>query len=370
MKKEAHRRKLKKVYPSDAVLQRAMTYDEQDDSEEDDPGMENFHEVEYDEEILPEDVTDMSDQPKVASMMSKLNFATMENILPSFFQQSALRDKILQELGAYHRWMNIVLHPSDNYSRMLRVFALAAQILCAAAFQAALYTYTDEDNGHCAQLPNERACIAEQSDLVPGATKCFWQLKSHTCHFRQPTVSYQMIMIVAGLSAAMSVPIARLMEYVLIKFTIPVIAPAAGAPAQYTIRFKSPREIVKADSAKWRFPTRVPTGDSAGSVSKQVVPVDRDEGYGNNVPSTPMLLKRSDNVFSFNNIGAVVEAYKQPNSNRIHCILFVNAQPTEVELETFSRDMHNYADSLTFLGNSKERERLLRKFNSLESYRF
>jgi hypothetical protein len=169
-----------------------------------------------------------------------------------------------------------------------------------------------------------------------------------------------MIMIVAGLSAAMGVPIARLMEYVLIKFTIPVIAPSAGAP-QYTIRFKSPREVVKADSAKWRFLTRLPTGDSAGTVSK-IVPVDSGDSFADNVPSTPMLLKRSGNVFSFNNIGAVVETYKQPNANRIHCILFVNAQPTEVELETFARDMHNYADSLTFLGNSRERERLLRKF--------
>jgi hypothetical protein len=356
MKKEARRRKMKKVFPDDEVLERAVTYDEHDEDSdsEDDPGMEKFFEVEYDQP-LPS-LQESGHGKNHAKELNKIDFTTMEGILPAVFRQREWRDKVYHELRAYHRWLNVLLQPSDYYSRMLRVFALGAQILCAGAFQAALFMYTDPDDHQCPSLTNERACISEVSPLIPNQSKCFWNLVSHTCHYRQPVVSFQTIAVVAGLSAAMSVPVARLMEYVLVKFTVPVLAPAASSLTQYSVQFKSPREIVKADSARKTF--------SGGLTGKhKILPVDG--GHSDDmVPSTPTLIKPGDNVFSFNNVGTAVEAARLPNSNRIHCILFVNARPIEVELETFSRDLAHYVDSLVFLSSTRERDRLQSKLAS------
>ena len=143
----------------------------------------------------------------------------LEDALPFVLRKAfPFLQKLRNEMLVYHRWLSVLAHHSVYYSRLMRLSALAAQVLCAAAFQAAIYDFTDPDDGSCGVRDDERDCIKDDSDFFSGSkSKCVWELRTHSCHFRQPDVSYQTIIIIAGLSAAMSVPIARLLEYLLLK---------------------------------------------------------------------------------------------------------------------------------------------------------
>jgi hypothetical protein len=287
-------------------------------------------------------------------MWKAVETATLNLALPPIFRLGGLREKLVGEFFVYHRWLNILAHRSDYYSRLMRVFALGAQILCAAALQAAMYTFTDPDDGKCVDFTDERRCIAQSSDYVDNHSKCIWALSSHTCHFRQPHVSYQMIMIVAGLSAAMSVPIARVLEFIVIKFSIPP-APAASVTAlMASPRLKSGGDGGSAASkleaafawSNYLNPRRLVSNN-------RVIPTDNDQ-------STPAVIRKA--VFSFG--GDEPSRQVVPfNVNRIRCISFINALPLEVEIENMQRRLKSHADSLTFLGSLKDRTKLLRKLS-------
>jgi hypothetical protein len=296
--------------------------------------------------------------PSASSMRiwKTVKAAALNLALPPIFRAASLRVKIFPELFVYHRWLNILAHRSDYYSRLMRVFALGAQILCAAALQAAMYTFTDPDDGKCVEFTNERSCIAPSSDYVEDHSKCIWALSSHTCHFRQPRVSYQMIMIVAGLSAAMSVPVARILEFIVIKFSIP----ATTAPSEVTALMASPRlksgenDGGAAAKLKAAFLWTNYLNPRRLASNNRVVPMDSDQ-------STPAVIRKA--VFSFG--GDEPSRQVVPfNVNRIRCISFINALPLEVEIENMQRRLKSHADSLTFLGSLKDRTKLLRKLPS------
>jgi hypothetical protein len=324
-----------------------------------------------------------------------IELGDLDRALPFVFQQMfSLKQKLYNELLVHHRWINVVAHPSEYYSRLMRVCALSAQVLCAGALQAAIYTYTNPDDGSCSRLSNERICIEEQSSYVTGHSKCVWALASHTCHFRQPDVSLQTVLIVAGLSAAMSVPVVHLMIFVMIKFSVPIVKPrseyatavahdknhlggkdahssvhfqddTAGGIFGYSPRARPPPTPTSTSGAV--LPQRLRSAFNWGksfmglrrstpSGPSRIVPVNSDDDQ-----TTPNLIRQTAAGFTFGD-GVVERAPKLVfNTNRIRCVSFVNAHPLEVEIEMFQRKLKMQADAMTFMNSFKDRADLLRK---------
>ena len=285
----------------------------------------------------------------------------LEDALPFVLRKAfPFLQKLRNEMLVYHRWLSVLAHHSVYYSRLMRLSALAAQVLCAAAFQAAIYDFTDPDDGSCGVRDDERDCIKDDSDFFSGSKpKCVWELRTHSCHFRQPDVSYQTIIIIAGLSAAMSVPIARLIEFALLKFIasfdheVPHHAHVSKGSST-----KSPR-VDDGPSPSWAKALIAPWRDGTGRGGD----ADHRQAYAVNNESS----KNSLNLLAFissksefsGRDGASVVA---PNLQRIRCVTFINNLPLEAEIEMLQSRIRNYTDSLTFLGNGSERLSALRKF--------
>jgi hypothetical protein len=184
------------------------------------------------------------------------------------------------------------------------------------------------------------------------------------------------VLIVAGLSAAMAVPVARWMGYIVIKITVPQIPKdnnkmdnnsednnnkdnsestdewgMMGAEPNTT---RKEATLLQAES----LPQIINWFNSISIINSPTKIVPIADGSTLNDQSTPTNI-RSRGSFSFRD--EIVNPFAGMNINRIRCIGFINSQPLEVELEGFQRKLKGYADSLTFLANLKGRADLMRK---------
>lgn len=89
-------------------------------------------------------------------------------------------------------------------------------------FSALLFASLNPDDGSCALITNERDCIYEQSAYIQDKSKCMWYHSlSTSCVFRQPDQLANTIVLVVIVASLLSIPIARIIEYILIKLSIP-----------------------------------------------------------------------------------------------------------------------------------------------------
>jgi hypothetical protein len=291
------------------------------------------------------------------SAQGAFQYEQLEAALPQVFRlcPGGILRKLLNELAVYHRWGGFALHGAENHSRLMRLVALAAQVLVAGSLQAAMFVYSDPDDGKCTTWANERACIQEQSGYVQGETLCFWEQSGHSCHFRQPAASFQLIIIVAGLSAVIACPVARLLEWVMLKFLVLEVPAPAPAPARGE----------DGTSAKPGIPSPAFSLASLGSYLPYW-------GGGRVVPVGPVVLEQTAHDLDLPlDLGSgpfpiAADAHTDIGGqlsleDRQHCVSFINAQPLQLELESFSRNFGNFSDSLTFLGTNADRVNILRK---------
>lgn len=132
------------------------------------------------------------------------------------------------ELAVYHRWITVIAHYSSQYSRIYRLIALVYQFITPMFLSAVMWVYLDRDDGECKSITNQRDCIVPESTVVPSYQKCNWYTNDQTCGFRQPQQTLQTIVYVIFIGAVVSVPIARFVEYLLIKVAVssnPTVAP-------------------------------------------------------------------------------------------------------------------------------------------------
>ena len=132
--------------------------------------------------------------------------------LPFIYESSVgILKRVGREMILHHRWLSPILHYSERYSRLHRFGPLAVEAICFCFFNAAVYTYTDPDDGICSTLMNERDCITKNHK------SCFWVKSTHNCYFSQPEVSLNEIVLVIVISAVASAIISRFVEGVVLK---------------------------------------------------------------------------------------------------------------------------------------------------------
>ncbi|KAJ1424835.1 hypothetical protein B484DRAFT_95884 [Ochromonadaceae sp. CCMP2298] len=280
-----------------------------------------------------------ADCPPDVTSAPLFDYAQLEAALPPVFRLGGVWLKLVHELRVYHRWA-FALHATGH--SCLRLAALAAQVLVACFLQAAMFAYTDPADGQCKMFGDERACIQQAG--LPDQTLCFWDQSAHACHFRQPDASFQLIIIVAGLSAVMAVPVARLLEWVMLKFSVLLVAASAPARVDNTSRKPVSSVAPSFSLASWGYRSVVPAGP----------------GTGINLSSYP---DPANSTFRLKLVDADAHVVAQlSEADRQHCANFINAQPLQLELASFLRNVRNFSDSLTFLGTTGGRLDILQSW--------
>ena len=152
-----------------------------------------------------------SDNPTktVLSYDCQEEMAIWEESLPKIFSSQPFSERLYGEMKQHHKWLGIVFHYSETFSRSLRVLALSTKIIIMLFIQSLTYDYTSPDDGSCGSIKTRVECLEEKSSFATGHNKCSWQ--SGSCSFVQPSEDFKIIIYVTIFSTLISVPI----EYIL-----------------------------------------------------------------------------------------------------------------------------------------------------------
>lgn len=305
---------------------------------------------------LAEDKLDEGDfQPTGPSMKRRANYEDIEIIteeslygsLPRFFTPGNFFVKLWQEMCCYNRYMSLFVHRSGNYNRMFRVMELGVRVLCVMTFLVFAYSYTNPDDGSCDDFENQRICIAEDSALVKGKSKCYWTYSTHRCHFRLPGL-HPVTAIIAAVAAGMiAAAITKFYEYyVLVKLCIPtsVIVPSntSNGPGLF--------------AQCW--------GYCCSGFTSSVEPMN-----GTNTEDvydeTPQALHRINlSTYDAYYTNGIVDITRYKSSS------FIKAIPLEVEMENVQNRIKAYCDALPFLGQTPELVKMIGAWGMDSDYNF
>jgi hypothetical protein len=141
-----------------------------------------------------------------------------EEALPQILGSGTLSNKIADELKQRHKWFGVVFYYSRSFPRVLRVISLATNVLVMLFIQSLTYALTNPDDGSCEALTSEQACLEPASPYATGESKCYWDPQSagHKCMLVQPDSDVMVIVFVAIFSAVVSVPLALLVDWVVL----------------------------------------------------------------------------------------------------------------------------------------------------------
>ena len=206
-----------------------------------------------------------------------------------------------------------------------------------------MYAIVTPHSNHCQGNNTERSCL-ESATQHPDS-HCAWELSSHTCHFSQPSVSFSLIVIITCVSAAVGVPFARMLEYVVIKFAVPIepvaVTKSKSAEAGTSLARSWKRFLFNRSSSRNKALV-------APSVEMPVVE-----------PTTP-----HDMRMAAMEVEEDDDDFVPVNANHDRCISIIGRQSLEVEMDSLQRQLKGHIDSLHLLDTTKDRSRrtnLLRK---------
>lgn len=143
-----------------------------------------------------------------------------EESLPDILSSKSFVKRVTDEMKRHHRWFGVVFVYSNKFPRVLRVLSLATNIIMMLFMQSITYNLTKGDDGSCATLTTEATCLAPNSGIAPGQSKCYWTVTNSVtgqgdCAFIEPDNSLQIILFVAIFSAIVSTPIALTADWMI-----------------------------------------------------------------------------------------------------------------------------------------------------------
>jgi hypothetical protein len=151
-----------------------------------------------------------------------------EEALPQVLSSRSYAAKYKDELKRHHRWVAVFFHFTKKFPRVLRILALATNIITMLFIQSITYNLTHGDDGSCERLHSEEACLEPVSSFSTGSSKCYWipqdrsDMSSYSayryggsCKFVQPDSDFTIIIFVAIFSAVVSTPIAFTADWII-----------------------------------------------------------------------------------------------------------------------------------------------------------
>jgi hypothetical protein len=124
---------------------------------------------------------------------------------------------MIDEIKRHHRWIGVIYYFTESFPRVLRVTALATNMIAMLFVQSITYNLMNKDDGTCSDQTTEQTCLslispyAVHQDGRPYA-KCAWysdkSVQYHGyCTFIEPNNSVVIVLFVAVVSALLATPI-------------------------------------------------------------------------------------------------------------------------------------------------------------------
>jgi hypothetical protein len=167
-------------------------------------------------------------KPKIRKVLygtddSRAFMKIVEDALPQVLSSKSLFKKFTAEVKRHHRWVGVVCHFTRQFPRSLRVLALSSNIITMLFIQSLTYNLMQGDDGSCALLVSEEACLEPSSAFSGGSSMCYWNpvedddIVSSTsrCLYVEPDNSLNVIFFVAIFSAILSTPIAFSVDWMI-----------------------------------------------------------------------------------------------------------------------------------------------------------
>jgi hypothetical protein len=141
----------------------------------------------------------------------------LEDSLPQVLQlRKRLVHRVAHELAQHHRWLAVMTRFSETFPRSLRVLSLATNIVVMLFLQALVYSLSNPDDGTCANLTSQAACLRPRADFSGGGVgKCSWKPQQGDCSFAEPSDAVLVVLFVALFSAVVSAPIAAFLHWII-----------------------------------------------------------------------------------------------------------------------------------------------------------
>jgi hypothetical protein len=157
-----------------------------------------------------------------------------EEALPVILGSGSLTSKVTDEMKYRHKWFGVIFYYSKSFPRVLRVISLATNVLVMLFIQSLTYALTNPDDGTCERMTTEEDCLGPQSPYATGESKCYWDPNKtkDQCMLVQPDSAAMVIVFVAIFSAIVSVPLALLVDWIVLHILAsPLKQPATTAAA-------------------------------------------------------------------------------------------------------------------------------------------
>jgi hypothetical protein len=167
--------------------------------------------------IKKRDSTRSGKPAKLQKVVMESETSMLERSLPSVLRSKSFVERVKDEMKHYHRWMGVVYFYSPSFPRILRITSLATNIVTMLFVQAITYKLSNPDDGSCELCKSEVECLAASSAFQTGESKCFWMVgfRRGSCHFKEPSDSFKVVLFVSILAAIISTPISLCVEWLI-----------------------------------------------------------------------------------------------------------------------------------------------------------
>jgi len=139
--------------------------------------------------------------------------AVLRVVLPEVFRVQPFLSSLFREFKHHHRWLGIVIHYSEQQSRLMRLLAIITHSnLMLLLIYACIHILFGAD-GHCYSHFYEKDCLEESSVFDPSLRRCQWNSFYNTCTSHVPTTSAITVIAITCICQMVSIPIAINVEH-------------------------------------------------------------------------------------------------------------------------------------------------------------
>jgi hypothetical protein len=131
----------------------------------------------------------------------------VDALFPAVFRRATFASIFVREMKNSHRWASLFFLYTPQFPRVLRTLTLVSTVISTMFFNALLYNLVNPDDGTCQGIDNEMDCVKDTSSYSTYESKCYWDFDTETCAYREPSNSFQAILIITVVCALLSLPL-------------------------------------------------------------------------------------------------------------------------------------------------------------------
>ncbi len=133
--------------------------------------------------------------------------AMADEALPKILSSKSFMLRILTELVHEHRWLNVIFHFDESFTRPLRVFALFTNLMMIFFVLSFTFHYTETSGKEeCNGYETSTDCAEQSSSYLTGQAMCYWDGDTDSCKYQHPESMERILLVVAVFAALVTYP--------------------------------------------------------------------------------------------------------------------------------------------------------------------